>query len=273
MLYAYLDDSGTHAASPICVLAGYFGGEIHWTKFDREWHKALEHNGLEEFHANRFWSYVKGEQIPEYKGWDRQRASRFIGTLLRIITSHRVYPVGSAVVMSEWRALPTDERAVLTGAAYRDGKVSTPGAPKKTYYLPFATVIQVAARYCQQGLQMHFVFDQSDYLSGYALDYFNTIKSIQGQTTAKLGDIRFVDSKRNTPIQAADLLAYEVNRYMRERLAKGLSVKLDPNSVLRRAIKKIRNLKRDFRLFDTHSMDIVLRRFREQKKAATENDS
>src|SRR5207245_2725076 len=70
VLHAYLDDSGTHDSSPICVVAGYFGTEEQWKAFDRKWRKTLDDNGQKEFHANRFWSHVRGSGVSEYRGWD-----------------------------------------------------------------------------------------------------------------------------------------------------------------------------------------------------------
>src|SRR5437870_2983070 len=61
VLHAYLDDSGSHAQAPILILAGYYGSENQWKKFDLQWRKAIDSEGLREFHANRFWAHYRGD--------------------------------------------------------------------------------------------------------------------------------------------------------------------------------------------------------------------
>src|SRR5271163_3151782 len=87
VLHAYLDDSGTHNGARVCTVAGYFGSEKQWIKFDRDWRSALNEEHLDEFHANRFWSSFKGRPVTEYKGWDSERSKKFIFRLLEILGS------------------------------------------------------------------------------------------------------------------------------------------------------------------------------------------
>jgi Protein of unknown function (DUF3800) len=263
VLQAYLDDSGTHRGSPWCVVAGYFGSERKWNVFDRQWRKVLEKEGIEEFHANRFWSSVGGGNVSEYRGWDGQRANGFIGELLKVIQdSHRIFPVSCAVLMDEWHKLTQDERAYLTGAQHDgEGKLLTPGAPNKSYFLPFLTAIRTVLDYCNTGHLVHFLFDENSQLSGYAVQYFREIKKLHLEAYKRMGEISFVDSKRATPIQAADLLAFENYRYGLASL-KVNRRGVNPRRVLHAAIKNIRNLKGDSKLFDQRGFDLVLEKFR-----------
>ena len=59
VLHAYLDDSGTHEDSPIVVIAGYFGSERHWLRFDREWRKILEEEQLGACPSNPVYSDLR----------------------------------------------------------------------------------------------------------------------------------------------------------------------------------------------------------------------
>jgi hypothetical protein len=259
-----MDDSGTHDTSQICVVAGYFAGERSWILFDRAWRKVLTSEGLVEFHANRFWAQVSGAQTSEYKSWTRTRLNCLMSSLLDVISSHRIYPVGCAVVMNEWAALPLDEKRYLTGAACQNGRLVTPGAPRKSYFLPFLCAIQTAASYCHAGDKMHSSFDQSSRFSSYALNYFKLMKQFPGQTASKLGEPFFPDSATAAPIQAADLLAYETNVYMKKRFGMGLA-KLDPRGVLAKALTRIRSWEKDFKLFDKAGLDTLLAKYRQDK--------
>src|SRR5690348_12811223 len=118
LLRAYLDDSGTHAESKVCVLARYFGGQRQWVKFTDERRKVLDEHGLEEVHALRVSSAASVKNVSAYDGADLQRAATFLLGLVAIIISLRVPRFGSVVVMEDWDALPIDVMLVLACAAY-----------------------------------------------------------------------------------------------------------------------------------------------------------
>jgi hypothetical protein len=261
VLHAYLDDSGSHAQSPVLILAGYFGSETQWNKFDRRWRNAIDTEGLKEFHANRFWAHYTGKPIPEYKGWDKRRCNQFIVKLVGIICSHRIFPVSSTVVMQDWGALPKDERAVLTGAGYDDsGKLTSLGAPNKSYFVPFLWSVHSALRYCNPGHVMNFSFDRNDFISGYATNYFRIVKKPWAPQSPKLGELFFVDSERSSPIQAADLLAYETHKYINARINRSMRP-LNFSSVLGKALQNKRD-DHDFLLLDKKGLDLMLTGYR-----------
>ena len=106
--------------------------------------------------------------------------------------------------------------------------------------------------------------------STYATDYFSFLASLSGHpATPKLGEITFIDSKSNPPIQAADLLAYEINKYLKEKLTNGVA-ELNPRPTLKKAIFKAKSWKHDLVLWDRRGMDIALRRYRMQKEVKLE---
>jgi hypothetical protein len=78
-----------------------------------------------------------------------------------------------------------------------------------------------------------------------------------------MGEISFVDSKKSTPIQAADLLAFESFQYGVARLAADLKV-INPSPVLHAAIVNLRNL-HDSKMFDKFGFDLMLQKFRSAK--------
>jgi hypothetical protein len=266
MLHAYLDDSGTHADSPWCVTAGYFGSEKQWARLDGKWHTVLDSFGIEEFHANRFWSAFDGGNVSEYRGWDRERSSKFIGELLNIIQdADRIFPVSCSVLMEEWHKLTRDEKAYLTGAKHDDaGRLITPGAPNKPFFLPFLTAISTVMDYCNPGQTVDFTSDNSPLFSGYAAQYLAEIKSWDIDKFKRIGGISFKDSKQAIPVQAADLLAYESYQYGMARLGVGLKV-VNPSPVLQAAIRNVRNLQNDSKMFDKYGFDLVLGVFRSAK--------
>lgn len=182
-LRAYIDDSGTHASSPVCVAAGYFGGSHYCKQFDLDWDCAIKRRGLSEFHANRFWSRnPEGIAVSEYKDWGEEDCKFFLAELLEIIRRYRIWPVGSAVVLSDWNSLELEERRHLTGGVYQGGRFKNGGAPSKQYFVPFLFAVHSVAAHCDEGHVVDFVVDQSRTLNGYAFEYFERIKTINAVT-------------------------------------------------------------------------------------------
>ena len=112
---------------------------------------------------------------------------------------------------------------------------------------------------------MDFFFDRNHQLSQYANDYFVTMTRFRTDFAKRLGQSTSVDSKRATPVQAADLLAYEVFVYMRKKLEFGTGARLNRRPVFELAIRRIKSIRRDMKLFDKHSIDGVLKVFWNQK--------
>lgn len=51
VIYAYLDESGTHKGSKILCVAGYAGNQSEWELFEKEWRLRLVDFGISCFHA------------------------------------------------------------------------------------------------------------------------------------------------------------------------------------------------------------------------------
>jgi hypothetical protein len=205
---------------------------------------------------------VSGSKVPEFKGWDDAKCGALIRALLKVIGSHRIYPVGCAVDMHEWSLLTKDERAFLTGAAYdNDGNLMTPGAPNKTFFLPFLTAIASALDHCNPGLLVDFTFDESKRFAAYALNYFDEIKRLRDHNYKKMGKIQFCDSRKATPLQAADLLAYELYQFGIRRLETG---KGSPTLTLVHATKNAKDAGA-VPIFEKKAFESALRRFREAR--------
>jgi hypothetical protein len=50
----YFDDSGTDGGSPIAVAACYVASKTQWDEFVKDWDKAREREGFDEFHMSEF---------------------------------------------------------------------------------------------------------------------------------------------------------------------------------------------------------------------------
>ncbi len=267
-LRAYMDDSGTHDDSPVCVAAGYFGQLNYWKQFDLDWDTTLKRRGLSEFHANRFWSRPPdGKFVTEYKGWSETDREILLEELLFIICRYRIWPTGSAVVASDWERLAADERSYLTGGVFERGLHKRGGAPTKIYFNAFLFAVHNIAAYCDAGHTADFVIDENRALNGYAQEYFERIKASNFAHASKLGTIQPGDSKAHPGLQAADLLAYLTLKRTRDN--PDLNQEVDSDSPLGRAISKAHDVRRDFKLLGNVAFNILLENFRRAKSAHT----
>jgi len=264
IMRAYLDESGIHKGADICAIAGYFGDQCAWEKFETEWGSILGDFEVPEFHAKCFWPRDdKGKRVEPYAGWSDQKATEFLDKLLKAITDCCIYPVGAAVVGKEWKGLSVDERRYLTGGEIRNGRFKTTGSPSKSYFLPFLQVVQRIARYCEEGEKVCCFFGLDRTFSGYALNYYRDIIKRKWDWASHLGDIGFPLGIDTTPLQAADLLSYEVYQYAIERLSHW-DHSIQSNPVLASALSLVKSPDDDFKLYDKRSLDAVLKDFRKQ---------
>jgi hypothetical protein len=267
-LLTYLDDSGTHTNdSPVCVAAGYFGGTHYWRHFNLDWDTAVKKRGLTEFHASRFWSgALGGKTVGEYAGWSKEDCETLLADLLSTIRRYRIWPVGAAVVSSDWNVLTPDERRYLTGGVYVGGEHRSGGAPTQLYFAAFLFAVQNVAAYCDEGHLVDFVVDESTRLNAYAKEYFHRIKTSTFPHANKLGTIQPGDSRVQPGLQAADLLAYLTLKRTREHPE--INLEVDSDSPLGRAISKVRNVQRDFKLLGKSAFDRLLRDFKNDADTA-----
>jgi hypothetical protein len=259
MLQAYFDDSGTHEGSHNCVVAGYWGGVNRWKRFEREWSAVLARESIEEFHANEFWPRIKGERLKPYRGWTDERHATFIRDLLKVIFDSAVVPFGCGVLGAEWNEQPLSLREVIT-LADRPEKA-------KSMFIPFQRNIYRAASYCKPGVRMHFVIDDSTEpkVKSGIHRCFDAVKhssvSDKDGFKDKLGDLTFADSKKAAPLQAADLLAYEMHRYAKQKVRNVNTMRAE----YKISLLRMRDIE-DFWLFDGPRFERIQRIFPEESQ-------
>jgi hypothetical protein len=218
---AYWDESGINPESPVCIVAGYYGGNNQWREFDRNWKSILEREGVEEFHAKPFWA--RDKKVGPYKEWSDSRAKRFLDDLVSAAISVKIHPVAHTVVKKHWEELPEHKRRWLTRAKFHriTHKTASTGAPSQPYFLSFQHCVDAAAQQLNsKRLMLHCVFDLNPSLSGYAQLVWASMKEDKRLPYCdQLGDLVLSDSKAAPGLQLADLLAFRSRRYAEKKLA------------------------------------------------------
>ena len=240
-LVAYMDDSGTHAGAPNALVAGYWGGVKEWSALEWSWKKVLTDFGIDEFHAKRFWFRNRdGSRVSPYTGWDDSKHHDFIDKLLGIVESSKVVPFAYGVSTAAWDGRSDFWKSIFAGPGFGKGKQHDP------LFLSFQVAISKTVLYCKPGKKMHFIYDLDGKNCGRFAEWYRGFKRDTNGDEERLGDLTFADSRQAVPLQAADLLAYEGQRYKRKSHG-------DPDTPIRaeymRALRRFRS-QDDFWLFD-----------------------
>ncbi len=252
MFRTYLDESGIHEQAHTCAVAGYSGNSAAWKTFERRWRRLLRDHGVHEFHAQKFWTFQRGgsgRRASPYSAWSQAKAERFQAEAFSIIQDSRIAPVASLVLLEDWKELTRKQRQFLAGGDYDavDHAIKSP-APEKGFYLALLGCIWSAVGHSRTGERVHFVLDQNNQLSGYAVNLFQKLKN--GAVTRirqRLGSITFASSEDACPIQAADILAYHLIQDS-PKMRQQNTVRV-PNDVLEQLLSGVRS-KHDLQLYD-----------------------
>ena len=194
-LHAYFDDSGTHAGSEAVTVAGYISTVEQWDMFTREWAAVLAEWGLGCFHMTDF-----ANKVGKYREWsDQERRFRF-GRLVSIINRHAIASVGIGIPKQAFdQIFPKNAKRFVGGA----------------YGLAATACFFEAARILEPGYpsaRIAYFFEAGTRGSGEILKVFNwNYNDREQRPKLKLISIKF-EGKEFPPLQAADILAYELYR-------------------------------------------------------------
>jgi len=184
----------------MCV-AGYVSTRWRWKKFERDWQRLLSEEGLSAFHRTDLENLQK-----EFKGWTAARRDQARRKAHKIIKKWAL--AGVAV------GFPFDlyERTIHTPEL------------RKRFAKPYALctmrcIITLSEWASEEGYRepIDYVFDRGDEGKGQVLDAFR----VSDRDKYLLGSCRFEDKKKFVPLQAANVLAYEVYRFTTEQVVKG----------------------------------------------------
>lgn len=231
MMECYFDESGIHDGAKVCVVAGYYGTQIAWRKFEDQWKKVLRDYPeiTDGFHAKRFFAKNENkERLDGYAGWSDDKANKFLERLVQCTLRNRIFPIGYAVMVADFLGLPLETRQWFTGARFSklDGSAETNGCPNKPYYLPFQFCALKAAQ-LSNAEKLHYFVGIDRTFHGYAAELYNFLmidERMEPEMRNRLGGTLLNPPAKETPgLQAADLLANRMYRAALKKLA-------DPNS-------------------------------------------
>lgn len=200
MLTAYFDDSGTHSGSEITLLAGLFGHKNQWDHFNKLWRKRLDESVPGKPPVTRFHMVDCFGSFNEFAGWNRTETTFFAKELSDIIFRCGLWGCSSAIAPKPWDRYITGDLRRASGDA-EGGCVR----------VCFNTTLQWAAEFSGAS-HIAFVFDdrprrKKEYEAVYQVysDYRHAMK-----LKPELVSLTFANARNVLPLQAADLVAWEV---------------------------------------------------------------
>jgi len=206
VLIAYFDESGSKD-TPIITMAGYLSDEHKWERFEREWRKSLKEHGAKYLHMKEF-----AQSRGEFEGWPEWKRKALVKKLAWVIKSSVIFRVGVIVPCADYRE--------TVGAA-------NPRDTRRTaFWCCFLSCISAILVYCEKHRindDIGLVFDENSESSQHANGFYSSLKELpEIKNRQQLASLSFADDKKVTPLQAADLLAYELNKYHRGFVRKSL---------------------------------------------------
>jgi hypothetical protein len=196
-LYAYMDESGTHATAPFLTVAAYIATPADWQEWAPEWQ-------FMNFPIKVFHSTDCNARQGEFDGWSREIRDQHVRGLLSVIANR---PIAGCVIGLDMVAF---DSAMKNHPELRR-MFSTP------YIACFQWVIQTIMDFANRmsggrGASVSFFHENNDY-EMQAHKAFKWLK--EGEDPKKvLGSLTFNSKQAFVPLQAADILAYEGFRVM-----------------------------------------------------------
>jgi len=247
----YADES--ESTGEVFTLAGFIATPGAWDRFVPRWRQMLCDTGpypVDAFHA----ADIEAAR-PPFDGWPIQARQQLVQNALGLLEDKSLCQNLSAVSCT---FVMKDIQAVAPKLL---GNGSVADVYERCYRVVFQNILN---RWVYNGID--FIFDDKEKVKGRVQDHFNKAKATLDRNptyAGKLNECLFRDDRKVIPLQAADLLAYEVRRYVWERLTK-------PNPPVRPAYQRIKDSfavrlnqgpyrERLFRCYDKRFLDSVMR--------------
>jgi hypothetical protein len=211
----YWDDSGTHDSSPIAVAACYVADSSQWTHFARNWDDARKEEGFDWFHMKDFMAKPEKQKDP-FCNWDRTKKNHVYSRLASIINTRTRMGFGFGVPVPAFdKYAPEHFKREICPDAFTFA-VSCTMSLVSDWYSAYG-----------QGKAIQYVFEDRPGM-GKVKQIWDLLKeapviseSLGAKPNAPDG-FSFQNPRYFKPLQAADMLAWNLNSHLRDVILKGL---------------------------------------------------
>jgi hypothetical protein len=192
-----MDESGVHDDSPVLTVGAYVAHPRQWQDWTKRWNVAKR--PIKVFHAVDCANFTG-----EFNGWTAEERDPLVIRLLDVLRNSDIPGVVIGLHMDELRK----------AMAGRDDLLAIFGTPYAAcFHWVIQTIMNISVE-LKSNQCIRFVHESNDYRHE-AKESFAWIEKNGNPNHAKIS-LQFVDKKDYVPLQAADALAYEGNKRIRD---------------------------------------------------------
>jgi hypothetical protein len=196
MFSVYFDESGTHDGSPAVAVAGWISTDVQWERFSRAWTAVLRAAGLNPpvFHMTDYES-----RRGPFSGWHQNKRVRVLQRLQGLIRRRTKQPIAVAVIVDAFEKGRRERKVAPNMSPYGFGVVECikrvgAWADEVGHNEPIAYYFEDGNRWRSHVFTATTVVERTP-------DY---------RARFRFGTWGFGYKDQVIPLQAADILAYEV---------------------------------------------------------------
>ena len=198
---AYFDESGNEEQPGYFGVAGLVGSDNQWSVFDRLWKEALETTGAPYLHMREFAHSV--DAFTEWKDGKARREQLMADVVVAVLQSE-LTAVGSALRVGDFDALTEEQRIRL----------------QSPYFCCLQDVLWGFALETlaeDPKVEVHVTGDRHGQHEDKARKLHRAMRQAGGRLANLSDKLNFADMKRTFGLQAADFLAYEMVKELRNQ--------------------------------------------------------
>jgi hypothetical protein len=205
MFKTYMDETGIHDDADMVAVGCYIAKPKVWRDWTKKWNVAKAPIGV--FHSTDCANFQG-----EFRGWDKDRRDPYVAKLLPAIAEHDLAGMVIGVQLKDLAEALKDrpELMEMFGEPYT-----------ACFQWAVSTIMELANKH-SRGTRMAFVHEVNDF-KGEAMKAFQYVRDNLNPRGIKM-TLRFGSKADYSPLQAADVLAYEGGKFLK-----------NPNGVPRRA--------------------------------------
>lgn len=205
MLSAYMDETGhsSDEKQKFVGIAGLIAPAANWEAFEKKWKAALKlpYIDLPFFHMTDFAARKK-----HYEGWSEVKRQTVLGKLFKVIETIHPLPFGALIPMDLYRDLSEEYKEFLMDP----------------YYLCFSSALAGCTAFLEfkklpPDEKVALIFSEQVEFRNKALKIYEQVKE-QEMLKARGTPPIFRDMRDIVPLQAADIVAYEMYKEYERRL-------------------------------------------------------
>jgi hypothetical protein len=199
---AYLDESGTHDGSQAVSVAGYVSTPEAWTRFEADWRAALDDFGIDMFHMSDF-----ENRAGDFQRWPNELRQERLARLIRIINTNVIASFGTTIMCSQYADTFSSEAHRFVGGPY--------GLAAVMVMMDLGKILRLTGALGS----IAYVFESGALGAGQVLQVFTANEQNPKQKEEmRLLSLRFENKRDFVPLQAADILAYELYKHLPRQL-------------------------------------------------------